>query len=267
MHELEKWYRITYDSWEGFYVEHTPRGGVHFHKDEQGLPYIDLTESGHKAARMLLQMAKDVKTDKDLAIKKGANFVQMVHGNYEGYTKQEVLQAKEARRGQAMVGNPSEKDYQGLVSRNFINNCPIASSDVTNARAIFGPDHASVRGKTVRKKPAPVVVDYVAAPCTLIEANKVITLAANVFFVDGIAFLLTAGRRLKFVTAEHVPVRITTSLSKHIKQVLEVYERAGFRVRTILTDGEFEKIKPLLTTLKCNTTAAKEHVGEAERTI
>jgi hypothetical protein len=32
-------------------------------------------------------------------------------------------------------------------------------------------------------------------------------------------------------------------------------------------DGEFEKIKPLLPTLECNTTAAKEHVSEAECTI
>ncbi len=30
MHELKKMYRITYDSWEGFYVVHTPRGKVHF---------------------------------------------------------------------------------------------------------------------------------------------------------------------------------------------------------------------------------------------
>jgi hypothetical protein len=44
MHELEKMYMNTYDSWEGFYVVHTPRGEVYFHKDIQGLPYIDLTE-------------------------------------------------------------------------------------------------------------------------------------------------------------------------------------------------------------------------------
>jgi hypothetical protein len=112
-----------------------------------------------------------------------------------------------------------------------------------------------------------VVTDYVAVPCMLVEANKVITLAADVFFVDGSAFLLTVGWRLKFVTAEHVPVQTATSLSKHIKRVLEVYGRAGFRVRTILMDGEFEKIKPLLPTLKCNTSAAKEHVSEAEPTI
>jgi hypothetical protein len=240
MHELKKMYRITYDSWEGFYVVHTPRGKVYFHKDEQGLPYIDLTESGHEAARMLLQMAKDTKTDDNRAVKVGANFVQMVCGNYEGCTKQEILQAKEAHRGQAMLGNPSEKDYQGLVSRNLINNCPFSSSNVSNARAIFGPDLASVRGKTVRKKPAPVVGDYVAVPRMLVEANKVITLAADVFFVDGTPFLLTVGWHLKFVTAKHVPVQTATSLSKHIKQVLEVYGRAGFRVRTILMDGEFE---------------------------
>ncbi len=217
MHELEKMYRITYDSWEGFYVMHTPRGEVHFHKDEQGLPYIDLTESGHKAARMLLQMAEDTKTDDDRAVEVGANFVQTVHGNYEGYRKQEILQAKEARRGQAMLGNPSEKDYQGLVSGNLINNFPFSSPDVSNARAIFGADLASVRGKTARKKPAPVVGDYVAVPRTLVQANKVIMLVADVFFVDGTPFLLTVGRRLKFVTAEHVPVRTAKSLSKHIK--------------------------------------------------
>jgi hypothetical protein len=32
-------------------------------------------------------------------------------------------------------------------------------------------------------------------------------------------------------------------------------------------DGEFEKIKPLLPTGECNTTAAKEHVSKAESTI
>ncbi len=41
MHELEKRYRITYDSWEGHYAVHTPRGWVKFYKDEQGLPYVE----------------------------------------------------------------------------------------------------------------------------------------------------------------------------------------------------------------------------------
>jgi hypothetical protein len=91
--------------------------------------------------------------------------------------------------------------------------------------------------------------------------------AADVIFVDGTAFLLTVTRRIKFMTMEHVPVRTVRSLSKHLKRVLEVYGHAGFVVRTILMDGEFEKIKSLMPSVECNTTAAKEHVSKVERTI
>ena len=113
----------------------------------------------------------------------------------------------------------------------------------------------------MRRRLAPVVTDYVAVPHLLVEANTVNTLAADVLFVDGTAFLLMVLRHLKFVTAEHVPVRTATYLSKHIKRVLDVYGRAGFRIRTILMDGEFEKVKLFLSTLECNTTAAKERMS------
>ena len=128
-----------------------------------------------------------------------------------------MLKAKEARRAQAMMVNPSEKDYKTIVSNNLIPECPITPTDITNARAIFGPDLPSVRGKTVRTRPAPVVGDYVAVPRSLVDANKALPLAADVFFVDGTAFLLTVARRIKFVTAEHLPVRTALSLSKHMK--------------------------------------------------
>jgi hypothetical protein len=109
-----------------------------------------------------------------------------------------------------------------------------------------------------------VVADYVAVPRELVAANRTVTLAADVFFVDRTAFLLTVSRRIKFATAKHVLVRTALSLSKHMTRVLEVY---GCRVRSILMDGEFEKLKPLMPSVECNTTAAKEHNSEAEHTI
>ncbi len=166
---------------------------------------------------MLLQLAAVAGADEDDASDEGTAFLQTVKGNYEGYMKREVLRATEACRRQALLGNPSEKDYEGMVSSNMIANCLISTSDVTNARAIFGPDLASVRGKTVRQTPAPVVGEYVAVPRSLVQSNRMITLAADVFFVDGTPFLLTVARGLKFVTAEHVRVRMATILSKHIK--------------------------------------------------
>ena len=70
-------------------------------------------------------------------------------------------------------------------------NCPIDSTDVSNACAIFGPDLASVRGKTVRRKPKSIVEEYIAVPKELVSQHKFISIAADVFFVNALAFLLT----------------------------------------------------------------------------
>ena len=146
MHELERSYQITYDSWDGYYMVHTQKGEVRFHKDEQGLPYINLGKSDLEAAMTLLQ--QEIQEHKETMDSK-MSYIQTVRGNYEGYTKREVTQAKEARIAQAMMGNPREKDYKEMVSNNLIPNCPITSKDVSNVRTIFGPDLASIRGKTV----------------------------------------------------------------------------------------------------------------------
>ena len=69
MHELKKHYRITYNSWEGFYEVHTPRGMVKFHKDEQGLLYIDLDGSSQEAATMLVQLGQHISMGQTKGIK------------------------------------------------------------------------------------------------------------------------------------------------------------------------------------------------------
>ena len=147
-------YRITYDSNDGYYIVHSPRGKVKFYEDENGLPYISLDDATSTEAITMLQ-------------------IDTVRKNFEGFTKREVAQAKFARQSQAMVGAPSDKDYHGLVSGNIsLRNIPFTGSDVTNAKKIFGPDLAGVRGKTVRKKPVPVVESYVAIPRDFVLNNK-----------------------------------------------------------------------------------------------
>ncbi len=101
-----------------------------------------------------------------------------------------------------MIGNPSKGDYRGLVSSNMISNCLIAPTDITNARAIFGPDLVSVWGKTVCRTPAPVMADHVAVPRAVVERNKVVTIVADVFFVNGTPFLVTLLRNKKFMMVE-----------------------------------------------------------------
>ncbi len=75
----------------------------------------------------------------------------------------------------------------------------------------------------MRRTPAPVVGNYVAVLKGVIERNKTVMLAADVFFVDGIAFLLMVSRKIKFTTAEHVASQTAKSLSKHMDRVIQVY--------------------------------------------
>jgi len=108
----------------------------------------------------------------------------------------------------------------------------------------------------------------VAVPNRVIERNKTVALAADVFFMDGITFLLTVSRNIKFITAKHVATFTAKSLSKHLNRVIQIYTQTGFSVRTILMDGKFKKVKnelPLI--IVCNTTAAKEHMSKVEHFI
>ncbi len=50
--------------------------------------------------------------------------VKTAHQNYEGYTKKEIIQSKEARWVMGMIGNPIEQDFKGMVRRNIIHNLP-----------------------------------------------------------------------------------------------------------------------------------------------
>ena len=60
--------------------------------------------------------------------------------------------AKDVRRLQGMIGNPTKKELAGIVREKLIANCPVTVQDFHKANRIFGPDLANLMGKTTRKK-------------------------------------------------------------------------------------------------------------------
>ena len=54
VNKIEKLHRITYNSIDGYYVVHTDKGPVCFHKDKQVLRYIDLDTFVDDAATILV---------------------------------------------------------------------------------------------------------------------------------------------------------------------------------------------------------------------
>jgi hypothetical protein len=235
---ISKIWRITYDSGGGMnaghFVIHTDQGNIVVRKNPKGMPYIDL---------------KSVEGEVAL------DFVQTIRGNYDGFTRREVEEARAAREAQGMLGHPTDRDFLGMVRANMVSNCPVTVSAAQKANQIFGPDLAGVRGRTVRRPPETVRTDYVQLPRVILERYRVVVLTADVMFVNKVPFLVSQSRGLNLITAEFLPTRTAKSLAARVDQIRQLYARGGFMVGTILMDNEFEKLRPLVPGLNINTTS------------
>ena len=99
-----------------------------------------------------------------------------------------------------ILGFPSERDFENMVRSNMIINCLVIFSDVKNAKIIFGPDIASLKGKSVKHKPDSVVTDYVEIPREILESHKELEVSTDVMFINKLPFLVSISRGLKFTT-------------------------------------------------------------------
>ncbi len=100
-----------------------------------------------------------------------------------------------------MVVTPPACDFQGLilVHLNLLKDCPVTNDDIKNAHAIFGPDLAFIRGKTVWRKPTRVVTDYVDILWALIDIYSWVTVAMDGMFVNRILFLVSVSQIINFI--------------------------------------------------------------------
>ena len=115
-----------------------------------------------------------------------------------------------------------------------MNNYPINVEDVTNEHRIVGPDLDGVRGKTVRHKPYREDTDLIPTPRDLYEIHKFVTLATDLMFVNGIAFLTNLSRRTKLLTVERIPYRTTAHISSSLTKIVNIYTRRVFTVKGFL---------------------------------
>ncbi len=254
--QLKKFCPVTYDSTcnGGTFVCCTKDGNVVLRNNDKGMPYLDLRESKAKA---VLSFAPEA----------AQSFVQIVQGNMEGFTRRKVEEAQKARKAQAMLGHPTDRNFLGMVCGGMIPNCPVTANAVTKAHQIFGPDLAGVRGRTVRRPLESVTTNYVQIPRAILEQHQLVTLAVDIMFGNGVPFLVSVARGLNLVTAEFIPSRTAKQLAAGIIRMMDLYAWGGFQVGRVLMDSKFEKLRNLVPILAINTTAAKEHLPEVERKI
>ena len=252
LYHLGKKFKITYDSMDrgGVFKVSTKQGVV---ARTNGLHALNL-KTHPKAAFLLIN-------DADLLLSHPEEHqvhVATVRDNYENFSRKQIEGAQAARRLMGMIATPSTHDFNALVRLHMIPDCPITTENIKHADTLFGPDLATtIRGKTVQRKLTRVVTDYVDILRALVDINKqVVTLAADVMFVNLVLFLVSVSGMINLVTIEHAPKRTATKLGDLIQRIIRVYARAGFTVQTVLIDNKFEKLNDHVPMLALNIPAA-----------
>ena len=94
----------------------------------------------------------------------GYSLLSTVSAQKKLFSRREVKAADDARELYRKIGRPDEAEFDSILRKNLIRNCPITSSDAKRALVIYGPDIAVLKGKTTRAAAAAHVPTFEAVP-------------------------------------------------------------------------------------------------------
>ena len=109
----------------------------------------------------------------------------------------------------------------------------------------------------------------VPIPSELMSQYRHVTIGADIMFVNKLPFFVTISRNIKFSTAVLITDQKHETLIKAVRDVRNIYHKRGFKIETMLMDGQFEGLIGDLAEIgiTLNTVARGEHVPEVERHI
>ena len=252
-------FRITVDTWEEqAFIVHIGTKKVKFVRHSMNLYYHD-TRWGYMEMK---EKAKERKEKKHDAVV----MIATVEGNTQGFTPREIRGARAAQKLYDIVGRPSYKDFETMIRFSAIKNCPVQVQDVKNAWKIYGPSVERLRGRMVRQTPAAIVEDYdrIPIPTATTEALENLSMCGDIFFVDGVIFLMTITKKLGFTMIERLPNRkLKETILPSLRKMFRAYALRGATIRSLFTDVEFELLKQELIEedkVQLNISSANEHV-------
>ena len=144
-----------------------------------------------------------------------------------------VLEAKRARKLLHILGFPTAENLKNMLRMNAIKNCPVTVEDVTNAEKIFGPDVASLKGRTTRSKAAIVRNDEIAVPPELKTQCSNLTLYIDIMFVNGMPMLTGVDDPIRHRACVPLKSRHAEELYDGLDKILRFYNKYGYLVKRI----------------------------------
>lgn len=191
-----------------------------------------------------------------------------VEDNKRHFTRREIQGADRARELYRKLGRPSEKSFQHYLTKNLVRNSPVTAEDAKRALVIYGPEVATLKGKTTWSRPPhkPTIIPS-CLPDFILQYHLEVTLCMDLFYVSGLCFFTTISRGIKFRTVEFMMNKNKASLQEYAARVINLYRQRGFNVTNVHADGAFACIRHDLAPAAVSITAADDHVADVERSI
>ena len=110
------------------------------------------------------------------------SFVLTVSGNKQRFHRREIDAADCAQALYRKIGRPSQAQFEHILQHNLILNCPVTVDDAKRALFIYGPDSATLKGKTTKGPSQHVpLLKLVSLPTQLITDHRDVTLCIDYF--------------------------------------------------------------------------------------
>jgi hypothetical protein len=184
------------------------------------------------------------------------------------FMNRQFARAKKVQEIYHALRTPSIQDFKAILRMNIIANNPVTIENIKIAKQIFGSDIGSLKGKTTRQKPIPVVDNYIAIPEELYAKQQGIVLCIDGFKVNCMLFLTTVSKNIFYQTAQYVESKSISQFKEALKEIIKVYNKVRFKIKEIQSDNVFRPLQEALLTnfgIGMNFANPQEHVPEAER--
>ena len=244
--------RVTYDSEKELaFLVHTNGKIVRFPQLKSGL------------------YARNPKTSGKPTKEEAVQFFEL-SDSLKNLSKQQQGRVKAASKMLHALGAPTLEDLKSIIRMNLIRNNKVTTEDVNLALKTLGPDVATIKGKTTRRKPLPVVDNVIEIPDELLNIHREIELSVDGLKVNVLQFFTTIAHDIYFRTAQFVKSTHFEQFRECMDEIIAMYRRGGFVVTKVNCDNEFRKAfegyaEKQSPPIKVSYSAAQEHVPRAER--
>jgi len=172
--------------------------------------------------------------------------------------------AELARKLQQNMGFPGNDVFKNILQNNLIRNSPLTVDDFNRSFRIFGTSESLLKGRMTAPSQVSHKISTSSVPEELKQIHKNIKLFSDLFYVNGICFLVVKSDSINYLSITHMESKKVATIIKYLNDIIKKYTSRGFIITDIFADNEFD-IDDITTSIllaSLHICSADEHVSQ-----